>query len=57
MELFGDMIRAMVNDRDTARYREIVERIGMLRPGTPGPIGRCVTTSATSTSSSCTTRR
>jgi predicted unusual protein kinase regulating ubiquinone biosynthesis (AarF/ABC1/UbiB family) len=35
IELFGDMIRAMVNDRDTARYREIVERIGMLRPGTP----------------------
>ncbi len=35
MELFGDMIRAMVNDRDTARYREIVERIGLLRPGTP----------------------
>jgi predicted unusual protein kinase regulating ubiquinone biosynthesis (AarF/ABC1/UbiB family) len=35
IELFGEMIRAMVNDRDTARYREIVERIGMLRPGTP----------------------
>jgi predicted unusual protein kinase regulating ubiquinone biosynthesis (AarF/ABC1/UbiB family) len=35
IELFGDMIRAMVSDRDTARYREIVERIGMLRPGTP----------------------
>src|SRR5262245_6118951 len=35
IQLFGDMIRAMVNDRDTARYREIVERIGMLRPGTP----------------------
>jgi predicted unusual protein kinase regulating ubiquinone biosynthesis (AarF/ABC1/UbiB family) len=35
MELFGDMIRAMVNDRDTARYREILERIGMLRPGAP----------------------
>jgi predicted unusual protein kinase regulating ubiquinone biosynthesis (AarF/ABC1/UbiB family) len=35
IEVFGQMIRAMVNDRDTARYREIVERIGMLRPGTP----------------------
>jgi predicted unusual protein kinase regulating ubiquinone biosynthesis (AarF/ABC1/UbiB family) len=35
IELFGEMIRAMVIDRDTARYREIVERIGMLRPGTP----------------------
>jgi predicted unusual protein kinase regulating ubiquinone biosynthesis (AarF/ABC1/UbiB family) len=35
IELFGDMIRAMVNDRDTARYREIVEGIGMLRPGAP----------------------
>jgi len=35
IELFGDMIRAMVIDRDTARYRAIVERIGMLRPGTP----------------------
>jgi predicted unusual protein kinase regulating ubiquinone biosynthesis (AarF/ABC1/UbiB family) len=35
IDLFGDMIRAMVNDRDTARYREIVERIGMLRPGAP----------------------
>ncbi|HKA82431.1 MAG TPA: AarF/ABC1/UbiB kinase family protein [Acidimicrobiales bacterium] len=35
IELFGEMIRAMVNDRDTARYREIVERIGLLRRGTP----------------------
>jgi predicted unusual protein kinase regulating ubiquinone biosynthesis (AarF/ABC1/UbiB family) len=35
IELFGDMIRAMVNDRDTARYRSILERIGMLRPGAP----------------------
>ncbi|MGH9112645.1 MAG: ABC1 kinase family protein, partial [Acidimicrobiales bacterium] len=35
IEVFGDMIRAMVNDRDTAGYRRILERIGMLRPGAP----------------------
>jgi predicted unusual protein kinase regulating ubiquinone biosynthesis (AarF/ABC1/UbiB family) len=35
IELFGDMIRAMVNERDTARYRAILERIGMLEPGAP----------------------
>jgi predicted unusual protein kinase regulating ubiquinone biosynthesis (AarF/ABC1/UbiB family) len=35
IEVFGDMIRAMVDERDTARYRAILERIGMLRPGAP----------------------
>src|SRR5919106_4649516 len=32
--LFGEMIRAMVMDGDTARYRRIIERIGLLAPGT-----------------------
>jgi predicted unusual protein kinase regulating ubiquinone biosynthesis (AarF/ABC1/UbiB family) len=35
IETFGDMIRALVMDRDTARYRRIIERIGLLAPGTP----------------------
>ncbi len=35
IDLFGDMIRAMVMEGDTARYRAIIERIGLLRPGTP----------------------
>jgi predicted unusual protein kinase regulating ubiquinone biosynthesis (AarF/ABC1/UbiB family) len=35
IDVFGEMIRAMVNERDTARYRRILERIGMLRPGAP----------------------
>ena len=35
MDVFGDMIRAMVMEGDTARYRRIVEEIGLLRPGTP----------------------
>src|ERR687898_134025 len=35
IELFGEMLRAMVADGDTARYRRIIERIGMLRPGAP----------------------
>jgi predicted unusual protein kinase regulating ubiquinone biosynthesis (AarF/ABC1/UbiB family) len=35
IELFGDMIRAMVMEGSTARYRQIIERIGMLREGTP----------------------
>jgi ABC1 atypical kinase-like domain len=34
MDLFGDMIRAMVMEGDTARYRRIIERIGLLAPGT-----------------------
>jgi predicted unusual protein kinase regulating ubiquinone biosynthesis (AarF/ABC1/UbiB family) len=33
--LFGDMIRAMVMEGDTARYRRIVEEVGLLAPGTP----------------------
>ncbi|HEX6420995.1 MAG TPA: AarF/ABC1/UbiB kinase family protein [Acidimicrobiales bacterium] len=35
IETFGEMIRALVMDGDTARYRAIIERIGLLRPGTP----------------------
>ena len=35
IELFGDMIRAMVMEGSTARYRAIIERIGMLREGAP----------------------
>jgi len=35
IDLFGDMIRAMVNERDPARYRSIIERVGLLRPGEP----------------------
>ncbi len=35
IEIFGDMIRALVMDGDTARYRSIIERIGLLKPGTP----------------------
>ncbi|MGH9234424.1 MAG: ABC1 kinase family protein [Acidimicrobiales bacterium] len=37
IDLFGDMIRAMVIEGDTARYRRIIERIGLLKPGTPVP--------------------
>jgi predicted unusual protein kinase regulating ubiquinone biosynthesis (AarF/ABC1/UbiB family) len=35
MDTFGDMIRAMVMEGDRARYRSIIERIGLLKPGTP----------------------
>ena len=35
IDVFGDMIRAMVIEGDTARYRRIIEEIGLLRPGTP----------------------
>jgi predicted unusual protein kinase regulating ubiquinone biosynthesis (AarF/ABC1/UbiB family) len=35
IDVFGDMIRALVMDRDIARYRRIIERIGLLAPGTP----------------------
>jgi predicted unusual protein kinase regulating ubiquinone biosynthesis (AarF/ABC1/UbiB family) len=35
IDVFGDMIRALVMDRDVARYRRIIERIGLLAPGTP----------------------
>src|SRR5690606_12489933 len=35
IDTFGEMIRALVMDGDTARYRAIIERIGLLRPGTP----------------------
>jgi len=33
--VFGDMIRAMVIEGDTARYRRIIEQIGLLQPGAP----------------------
>jgi hypothetical protein len=33
--IFGDMIQAMVIEGDTARYRRIIEQIGLLKPGTP----------------------
>ncbi len=33
--IFGDMIRALVLEGDTARYRSIIEGIGLLKPGTP----------------------
>jgi predicted unusual protein kinase regulating ubiquinone biosynthesis (AarF/ABC1/UbiB family) len=35
IDTFGDMIRALVMEGDTARYRRIIEGIGLLRPGTP----------------------
>jgi predicted unusual protein kinase regulating ubiquinone biosynthesis (AarF/ABC1/UbiB family) len=35
IDVFGDMIRAMVMESDTARYRRIIEQIGLLAPGTP----------------------
>jgi predicted unusual protein kinase regulating ubiquinone biosynthesis (AarF/ABC1/UbiB family) len=35
IDIFGDMIRALVLEGDTARYRSIIERIGLLKPGTP----------------------
>jgi predicted unusual protein kinase regulating ubiquinone biosynthesis (AarF/ABC1/UbiB family) len=35
VEVFADMIRAMVFERDTARFRKIIERVGLLRPGEP----------------------
>jgi predicted unusual protein kinase regulating ubiquinone biosynthesis (AarF/ABC1/UbiB family) len=37
IDLFGDMIQAMVIEGDTTRYRRIIEEIGLLRPGTPVP--------------------
>ncbi|HEX5945549.1 MAG TPA: AarF/ABC1/UbiB kinase family protein [Acidimicrobiales bacterium] len=35
IEVFGDMIRALVLEGDTGRYRRIIEGIGLLKPGTP----------------------
>ena len=49
--MFGAMIRAMVIDRDTAAFRRIIERVGLLRPGAPVDRRRSASTSATSTSS------
>jgi predicted unusual protein kinase regulating ubiquinone biosynthesis (AarF/ABC1/UbiB family) len=31
--VFGDMIRAMIDERDMSRFRSIVEAAGLLRPG------------------------
>jgi predicted unusual protein kinase regulating ubiquinone biosynthesis (AarF/ABC1/UbiB family) len=33
--VFGDMIQAMVIEGNTARYRRIIEQIGLLKPGAP----------------------
>ena len=33
LQPFADMIQAMVIDRDLARYRRIVEEVGLLKPG------------------------
>ncbi len=33
MDLIADMLKAMVVDQDIARYRQLIEGIGMLRPG------------------------
>jgi predicted unusual protein kinase regulating ubiquinone biosynthesis (AarF/ABC1/UbiB family) len=35
IDVFADMIRAMVFERDTGRFRKIIERVGLLRPGEP----------------------
>jgi predicted unusual protein kinase regulating ubiquinone biosynthesis (AarF/ABC1/UbiB family) len=35
IDVFGDMIQAMVIEGDTARYRGIIEEIGLLKPGAP----------------------
>jgi predicted unusual protein kinase regulating ubiquinone biosynthesis (AarF/ABC1/UbiB family) len=35
MEPFREMLQAMVLDKDVARFRRVIERIGLLRPGTP----------------------
>jgi predicted unusual protein kinase regulating ubiquinone biosynthesis (AarF/ABC1/UbiB family) len=35
VELFADMLQAMVFEGDTARFRQVIERTGLLRPGTP----------------------
>ena len=35
VDLFADMLQAMVFEGDTARFRHVIERIGLLRPGTP----------------------
>jgi predicted unusual protein kinase regulating ubiquinone biosynthesis (AarF/ABC1/UbiB family) len=35
IDVFGEMIRRMVIDRDLPRFREVIEQIGLLAPGTP----------------------
>jgi predicted unusual protein kinase regulating ubiquinone biosynthesis (AarF/ABC1/UbiB family) len=35
IDVFGEMIRMMVIERDLPRFRAVIERIGLLAPGTP----------------------
>jgi hypothetical protein len=35
IDVFGEMIRMMVIERDLPRFRRVIERIGLLAPGTP----------------------
>src|SRR5215207_897466 len=35
VQLIGDMLAAMVDERDMARFRSIVESVGLLEPGKP----------------------
>jgi predicted unusual protein kinase regulating ubiquinone biosynthesis (AarF/ABC1/UbiB family) len=35
LDVFSDMVEAMSTDRDPAKFREIVERVGLLPPGHP----------------------
>ena len=35
IDVFGQMIEAMVIDHDPAEFRRVIERIGLLQPGTP----------------------
>ncbi len=35
LDVFSDMVEAMSTDRDPARFRAIVERVGLLAPGHP----------------------
>jgi predicted unusual protein kinase regulating ubiquinone biosynthesis (AarF/ABC1/UbiB family) len=35
IDVFGEMIRMMVIERDLPRFRSVIERIGLLAPGTP----------------------
>jgi ABC1 atypical kinase-like domain len=35
IDVFGEMIRMMVIERDLPRFRQVIEQIGLLAPGTP----------------------
>ena len=35
VQVFSDMVRSMVVDRDPARFRQIIEGVGLLAPGQP----------------------